>query len=82
MLSRKDNGISKQLAVLPYKAEGKHLHLAVPKSALGVSGDDFVLDFQWADNVSLTGPIEDRYLRGDVAPEGRFRYRYGGRGER
>ena len=80
VLKQKSGESWKQLTTVPHKAEGDRLHLAVPKSVLGIAGDDFSLDFQWADNVSLSGPVEDRYLRGDVAPEGRFRYRYEGSG--
>ncbi len=77
LLERKDGGTWMKIATIPYRAEGNRLHLAVPRKTLGLAGNDFSIEFQWADNVSLTGPIEDRYLRGDVAPEGRFRYYYG-----
>ena len=34
------------------------------------------IDFKWADNLQTPGDIMDFYLSGDVAPEGRFMYRY------
>ena len=34
------------------------------------------LDFKWADNLQHPGDVMDFYTGGDVAPEGRFRYRY------
>ena len=80
VIKQKTGDAWKQLATTPHKAKGNRLNLAVPKSALGITDDDFTLDFQWADNVSLVGPVQDRYSKGDVAPEGRFRYRYDGGG--
>ena len=34
------------------------------------------LEFKWTDNVPGSGDILDFYLHGDVAPGGRFNYRY------
>ena len=34
------------------------------------------LPFKWVDNPQAPGDIMDFYLSGDVAPEGRFLYRY------
>jgi hypothetical protein len=45
--------------------------LGLPESAPSLS-----LDFKWADNIQRPGDIMDFYLSGDVAPEGRFRFRY------
>jgi hypothetical protein len=42
----------------------------------GVSEESLSFNFKWADNVRNPGDIMDFYLTGDVAPEGRFRYRY------
>ena len=42
---------------------------------LGVDGEP-QLYFKWADNLQKAGNIMDFYLSGDVAPEGRFQYRY------
>ena len=36
------------------------------------------VDFKWIDNPQRAGDIMDLYGSGDVAPEGRFRYRYTG----
>lgn len=61
-----------------YAVRGRELHLAIPRSALGLPGGDAgaALDFRWADNVQRPGDVMDFYLSGDVAPEGRFRFRY------
>ncbi len=60
------------------RVNGNELQLAIPRSALGlVNGKaDVSLDFKWADNLQKPGDIIDFYLSGDVAPEGRFNYRY------
>ncbi|NPU98470.1 MAG: hypothetical protein HPY51_14840 [Candidatus Omnitrophica bacterium] len=67
-------------APLNFKAAGNELHLAIPRSALGLPDDltAVALDFKWADNLQRPGEIMDFYLSGDVAPEGRFKYRYDG----
>ncbi len=58
-----------------YSAAGNVIQAAVPKSALGLSGEDsFVINFKWADNIRSDGDILDFYVSGDVAPEGRFKY--------
>lgn len=53
-------------------------NLPFPRKALGL---DFGLhgtrlDFKWADNVQHAGDVMDFYLDGEVAPEGRFNFRY------
>ncbi len=55
------------------------LHLAVPREALGIPSGAFHIDFKWADNLQEPGDVMDLYLSGDVAPEGRYNYRYSGK---
>ena len=46
-------------------------------NGLGLAGaPKTALDFKWADNLQRLGDVMDFYLSGDVAPEGRFNYRY------
>ena len=56
----------------------RQLHLAVPRASLGLSAGDapIRLDFKWADNLQETKDPLDFYVSGDVAPDGRFSYRY------
>ncbi len=65
---------------LESRVEGRDMHVAVPRSCLGLSvGETAVsLDFKWIDNPRVPGAIMDVYVSGDAAPEGRFRYRYTG----
>lgn len=57
---------------------GKEMHLAIPRAVLGLPADQgkLLLEFKWADNVPQTGSILDFIAQGDVAPNGRFNYRY------
>lgn len=52
------------------------MHIAVPRAVLGLSGKDVTFDFKWLDNVQSPGDVMDFYVSGDVAPDGRFSYRY------
>ena len=63
---------------IPCVVHGNELHLAVPRAALGLKAGQSPLrfDFKWADNVPETGDILDFIANGDVAPNGRFNYRY------
>lgn len=63
--------------------DGRYLTVQVKKSDLGITSPDFAVDFAWTDNVCdredstrFTGDILQFYTTGDVAPGGRFRYRY------
>jgi hypothetical protein len=62
---------------LAFRAAGRELHLAIPRSALGkAAGGEPSFHIKWVDNLHRPGDVDDFYLSGDVAPEGRFRYRY------
>ena len=70
-----------QVGEVDYAVNGRVLQVCIPKSALGITGDDFVLRFKWADN-NLTedeaGAVDllDVYSFGDAAPGERYQYRY------
>ena len=63
---------------IPCRGAGKELQLAIPRKALGLPEDaaKVSIDFKWADGIQRPGDILDFYSSGDVAPEGRMRYRY------
>jgi len=67
-----------KVAKLRYRMAGSEMHLAIPRSALGLpaGAKPISLDFKWADNLQRPGDVQDFYLSGSVAPAGRFRYRY------
>lgn len=60
------------------RVEGNELHLAIPRKALAQAGgkQPVALDFKWADNLQQPDEVMDFLLSGDVAPEGRFKFRY------
>ena len=53
---------------------GNELQMAVPRAALGLGKSAF--DFKWADNLPQPCSVSDFYSVGDVAPAGRFNFRY------
>jgi hypothetical protein len=78
-LEKNDGGWRwKPVARVPFRVAGNELHLALPRESLGIPRGRarLSLDFKWADNLARPGDALDFYVSGDVAPEGRFRYRY------
>ncbi len=78
-LERNDGGWRwTEVSKVRYRIKGSELHVAVPRSSLGLPEDTtaLALQFKWADNIQKPGDIMDFYVSGDVAPEGRFAYRY------
>lgn len=66
-----------RISTVDYVLNGNELFFALEKSKCGLSGDvDF--DFKWADNTPANPDILDFIDKGDVAPNGRFNYRYKG----
>lgn len=65
---------------LKFRVQGNQMHVAIPRSALGLAkgARPVRLDFKWADHLQRPGDVMDFYLDGDVAPEGRLNYRYHG----
>lgn len=78
-LERNTGGFTwRKVAPVSYRIEERELHLAIPRKALGIQPGRVSLDFKWADNIQKPGDIMDFYLSGDVAPLGRFNFRYTG----
>jgi len=78
-LEKNDGGWRwKPIAKVPFRVAGNELHLAIPRESLGVlrGQTGLSLNFKWADNLQHPGDVMDFYTSGDVAPEGRFQYRY------
>lgn len=60
------------------KISGNEMQLSIPKSALELT-QDCDIDFKWADNITDNAPDIMTFISdGDVAPNGRFNYRYKG----
>ncbi len=58
--------------------QDNELQFAVPRELLNLAENNYNLsfDFKWADNISDSGNIVDMLDNGDVAPNGRFSYRF------
>ena len=58
--------------------EGNTLQITVPRSLLGkeASKGRLFMDFKWTDNLPVTPSALDLIDKGDMAPNGRFNYRY------
>ena len=67
----------KRSAAVVFRTEGSEIHLAIPRAALGLREGEgpLSIDFKWADGIRSPDPA-DLYVSGDVAPDGRFRFRY------
>ncbi len=59
-----------------YHVNGNVMMVKIPKALLGITSNEFTVNFKWTDNVQVQGDIMDFYLTGDVAPTGRFKYQY------
>jgi hypothetical protein len=68
----------RKVAAVNWVVRGNELQLAVPRAALGLplGTTTTAIDFKWADNLQHPRDIMDFYVSGDVAPEGRFNYRF------
>ncbi len=74
---------TEKVADVEYKVDGRTMTVKIAKSDLGLSGDDYTVNFAWTDNVhdegnydAYSGDILDFYISGDVAPGGRFKYSF------
>ncbi|MBN1853232.1 MAG: hypothetical protein JW829_10930 [Pirellulales bacterium] len=76
-LEQTDHGLAwNRITEISYHVSGNQVHLAIPRSALKLPGQKVALDFKWIDNIPIPTNITDFYLLGDVAPDGRFVFRY------
>ena len=72
-----------KVADCAYVVDGRYMTVKVAKSDLGLSGNDYTINFSWTDNVhdegdytKFSGDIMDFYISGDVAPGARFKYSF------
>ncbi len=74
---------TEKVADVEYKVSGRYMTVKIAKSDLGLTGDNYTINFAWTDNVhdegnydAYSGDIMDFYISGDVAPGGRFKYSF------
>ena len=61
----------------PFAFAGNELHIAIPRAVWAPAGQrPASLDFKWADNVPERATSWISSTSGDMAPNGRFAYRY------
>ncbi|MCQ6562970.1 discoidin domain-containing protein [Paenibacillus mendelii] len=65
-------------ATVNYSVSGNEMHVAIPRSALGLTdlNKPLKLKFKWSDNMQSDGDPMDFYVNGDAAPGARFNYVY------
>ena len=64
--------------IVPF-INGNKMYFAIKRSLLGMgNGKECDIDFKWTDNVPAVPDLLNFYTDGDVAPNGRFNYRYKG----
>jgi hypothetical protein len=59
---------------ISYEISGEMMEIALPRRYFKEPLD---FEFKWSDNMQVDGDIYDFLLHGDVAPSGRFNYRFG-----
>lgn len=67
---------TEEIGEVEYKTNKNIMTVKIPKSMLNICGESFTIDFKWTDNVQNPDDIMSFYTSGDVAPTGRFKYRY------
>ena len=66
----------REAAHCDYSIQDDTFVVAIPKTALEITGEHFTIDFKWYDNMQNDGDIMDVYNYGNPAPGGRFNFRY------
>ena len=61
---------------VPYSVQGNVMQIAVPFEAVGITAEDFWIDFKVADSVEQEADIMDYYVSGCAVPLGRLTYSY------
>ena len=76
IIERSTNGWEwAKVGELDYHVKDNILEVKILKKLLGIKGPvDF--EFKWSDNMQTDGDIIDFLINGDVAPSGRFNFRY------
>jgi hypothetical protein len=68
------------VAEVDYRVSENEMHLAIPRAHLWRAAPDgegpIAFTFKWADNLRGSGDVLDFLVDGDVAPNGRFNYRF------
>ena len=66
----------KRVASVPLQRSGAELESQIPRALLGLTGRRFAFDFKWADAIQKDESAAEFTLKGDSAPNDRYRYRF------
>ncbi len=69
----RDN-VWQEIGCVSYLLEGNELMISIPRALLGLTGEDFTVNFHWLDNVSDLYDLDAWFTTGDSAPERRNHY--------
>lgn len=69
------NGSWQKIGDISFNDFGNEMELLIPKKSIGISGQQFTIDFKWTDNIE-PGNAMLWLDQGDTAPNARFKYRY------
>lgn len=70
----KDNEfLWKPVSECEFLCSGNKLHLKIEKKQIGITEENFSLEFKWSDNMQ-ENDVMDFYTNGDAAPRGRLNY--------
>lgn len=69
------NGSWRRIGRATYAVRGNEMQITVPRAMIE-QNNKVAFDFHWVDNAPIQGEIQDFYVDGDSAPNGRFNYRY------
>ena len=68
------NGVWQETGNVSYAVKGDRMTVTVPRSLLGLTGDEVNINFHWLDNVTDIYNLESWFTTGDSAPERRNDY--------
>ncbi len=68
------NGVWQEIGTVAYATKGDRMTVTIPRSLLGLTGDNVKVNFHWMDNVTDVYNLESWFTTGDSAPERRNNY--------
>ena len=67
-------GVWQEIGTVGYRVRDCEMMLAIPRTLLGLTQDNFTLNFHWMDNVTDVYDLHSWFTTGDSAPERRNNY--------
>ncbi len=70
------DGVWQEIGTVAYAVKGDRMTVTIPRSLLGLNGENVKVNFHWMDNVTDIYDLESWFTTGDSAPERRNNYAY------